>query len=181
MYYSKSRCVLQPIVGLRRLHSVCLWDTSDLVGSLRLIIFVWSLVGFIVCLWDPSDLVGSLRPIVFVGSLVGFIWDPWDLCWSPCDSWHACGACGSWLAWLLGLQFGFQFGMFINTLPRWSNILGLHWNFEFCVIIIIPRTVLFWRKARMSLNFCPCNGFVKTSAHISSVGQNLTSISPASL
>jgi hypothetical protein len=44
----------QPIVDLRQLHSVCLWDPSDLVGSLRPIVFV----GF------------------FVGSLVGFIWDP---------------------------------------------------------------------------------------------------------
>jgi len=38
--------------------------------------------------------------------------------WSPCDSRHACGACGSWLACLHGFQVGFQLGMFINTLPR---------------------------------------------------------------
>jgi len=86
----------QPIADLCRLHPVCLWNPSD-VRSLGPIVFV----GFF---------VGS-----FVGSLVGFIWYPWDLRWSPCDSWHACGACGSWLAWLLGFQFGFQLGMFINT------------------------------------------------------------------
>ena len=47
-------------MGLRRLHSGCLWDPSDLVGSLGPIVFVRFFVG---------SIVGF-----FVGSLVGFIW-----------------------------------------------------------------------------------------------------------
>ncbi len=55
-------------------------------------------------------------------------------------------------------------------------------RFFYCIVLLslLQSCGQFCTNARTSLNFCPCNGLVSMSAHILSVGQNLTSILPAS-